>query len=139
MGRAFCHWIERIPTDGLPTTGGTPATLTVNLDYDAVAGQVRQAAGMLATGVRISASEVRRLACSHGILPRVLDGGCGLAQGPFLSPPLGAAEADALLLNVGLLGAPLPPVGSPADVEPRSDPDRVAGPPPGGGADAGAG
>ncbi|MDQ2637960.1 MAG: 13E12 repeat family protein, partial [Actinomycetota bacterium] len=74
MGRAFCHWIERIPTDGLPTTGGTPATLTVNLDYDAVAGQVREAAGMLATGTRISASEVRRLACSHGILPRVLDG-----------------------------------------------------------------
>ncbi|HJR90055.1 MAG TPA: DUF222 domain-containing protein, partial [Aeromicrobium sp.] len=26
MGRAFCHWIEKIPTDGLPTTGGTPAT-----------------------------------------------------------------------------------------------------------------
>jgi diguanylate cyclase (GGDEF)-like protein len=65
--------------------------------------------------------------------------GCELGQGHFLSPPLGAAEADALLLNVGLLGAPVPPVGSPADVEPRSDPDRVAGPPPGGGADAGAG
>ncbi|MFL6088709.1 MAG: DUF222 domain-containing protein, partial [Aeromicrobium sp.] len=26
LGRAFCAWIERIPTDGLPTTGGTPAT-----------------------------------------------------------------------------------------------------------------
>lgn len=74
MGRAFCAWIERIPTDGLPTTGATPATLTVNLDYDALAGKVREAAGMLATGTRISASEVRRLACSSGILPRVLDG-----------------------------------------------------------------
>ncbi|HUS21526.1 MAG TPA: DUF222 domain-containing protein [Aeromicrobium sp.] len=74
MGRAFCHWIERIPTDGLPTTGGTPATLTVNIDYDAVEGKVRQAAGMMATGTRISASEVRRLACNHGIVPRVLDG-----------------------------------------------------------------
>ncbi len=74
MGRGFCHWIERIPTDGLPVTGGTPATLTVNLDYDAVEGKVRQAAGMLATGTRISASEGRRLACTHDILPRVLDG-----------------------------------------------------------------
>jgi len=33
LGRAFCQWIEHVPTDGLPTTGGTPATLTVNLDY----------------------------------------------------------------------------------------------------------
>jgi hypothetical protein len=74
LGRALCHWIERIPTDGLPVTGGTPATLTVNLDYDALAGKVRQAAGMLATGTRISAAEVRRLACTSGILPRVLDG-----------------------------------------------------------------
>jgi hypothetical protein len=74
MGRAFCHWIERIPTDNLPTTGGTPATLTVNLDYDTLAHTVRESAGTLATGQRISASEVRRLACNHGILPRVLDG-----------------------------------------------------------------
>ncbi|HJR89395.1 MAG TPA: DUF222 domain-containing protein [Aeromicrobium sp.] len=74
IGRAFCAWIERIPTDGLPTTGGTPATLTVNIDYDALEGKVREAAGMLATGTRVSASEVRRLACSHHILPRVLDG-----------------------------------------------------------------
>ena len=74
MGRAFCTWIERIPTDSLPTTGGTPATLTINLDYDTLAGQVREAAGTLATGERLSASEIRRLACTHGILPRVLDG-----------------------------------------------------------------
>ena len=74
MGRAFCAWIEKIPTHGLPVTGGTPPTLTVNIDYDALVGKVREAAGMLAIGTRISASEVRRLACSHQILPRVLDG-----------------------------------------------------------------
>jgi hypothetical protein len=72
MGRAFCHWIERIPTDGLPTTGGTPATLTVNIDFDDLKSQI--AAATLGTGTRISASEVRRLACTHQILPRVLDG-----------------------------------------------------------------
>ena len=47
QGRAFCAWIEHIPTDGLPTSGGTPATLTVNLDYDAIDGKVREAAAML--------------------------------------------------------------------------------------------
>jgi hypothetical protein len=74
QGRAFCHWIEHIPVDGLPATGGTPATLTINLDYDAIEGRVRESAGMLATGTRISASEARRLACTSAILPRVLDG-----------------------------------------------------------------
>jgi len=74
MGRAFCHWIEHIPTDGLPTTGGTPATLTINLDYDTLASHVREAPGTLATGDRLTATEVRRLACTTGILPRVLDG-----------------------------------------------------------------
>jgi hypothetical protein len=74
MGRAFCHWIEHIPTNGLPTTGGTPATLTINLDHDTLASQVRETPGMLATGERISASEVRRLACTAAILPRVLNG-----------------------------------------------------------------
>jgi hypothetical protein len=72
LGRAFCAWIERIPVDGLPTTGGTPATLTVNLDYATLLGEA--AAATLATGTRVSAGEVRRLACHAGILPRVLDG-----------------------------------------------------------------
>ncbi len=65
--------------------------------------------------------------------------GCELGQGHLLSRPLSATEADALLLKVGLLGAPTPPVGSPADVEPQSDPRRVAGRGRRGGADAGAG
>jgi hypothetical protein len=72
LGRAFCHWIERIPTDGLPTTGGTPATLTVNIGYDSLKSQV--AAATVATGTRVSASELRRIACHSGILPRVLNG-----------------------------------------------------------------
>ncbi len=74
QGRAFCDWIERIPTDALPTTGGTPATLTVNLDYDTLTSRLRESAGMLATGTRISATEARRLACTSNIVPRVLDG-----------------------------------------------------------------
>ncbi len=98
MGRAFCHWIEHIPTDGLPVTGGTPATLTINLDHDTLASHVREAPGTLATGERLSASEVRRLACTHGILPRVLDGKSQiLDQGRtkrLYTPPQRLALAD---------------------------------------------
>lgn len=72
LGQAFCHWIERIPVDKLPTTGGTPATMTVNLDFGDIASQV--APGTMGNGTRISAGEVRRIACGAGILPRVLGG-----------------------------------------------------------------
>lgn len=72
LGRAFCHWIERIPTDHLPTTGGTPATITINLDYNDLTSHV--AAATLPNGTRITAGELRRLACNADILPRVLNG-----------------------------------------------------------------
>jgi predicted signal transduction protein with EAL and GGDEF domain len=36
---------------------------------------------------------------------RLLELGCGLGQGHLLSEPLDAADTDALLLRVGLLGA----------------------------------
>lgn len=40
-------------------------------------------------------------------LPRLAELGCHFGQGNALSPPLSASEADALLLNAGLLGSPL--------------------------------
>jgi diguanylate cyclase (GGDEF)-like protein len=40
-------------------------------------------------------------------LKRLLELGCEVGQGNALSPPLSASEADALLLNAGLLGSPL--------------------------------
>jgi EAL domain-containing protein (putative c-di-GMP-specific phosphodiesterase class I) len=40
-------------------------------------------------------------------LKRLLELGCELGQGHALSRPLSAADADALLLNSGLLGSPL--------------------------------
>ncbi|KQV73659.1 hypothetical protein ASC61_00725 [Aeromicrobium sp. Root344] len=72
MGRAFAHLIERLPTDKLPTTGGTPAVITVNIDLNDL--KKRVGAATLTTGTRISSSELRRLACNHGILPMVFDG-----------------------------------------------------------------
>ena len=72
MGRAFAHLIERLPTDKLPTTGGTPAVITVNIDLDDLKRQV--GAATLTTGTRISSGELRRLACNQGILPMVFNG-----------------------------------------------------------------
>jgi len=72
MGRAFAHLIERLPTDQLPTTGGTPAVITVNIDLDHLKNQV--GAATLTTGTRISSGELRRIACTQGILPMVFNG-----------------------------------------------------------------
>jgi hypothetical protein len=75
LGRAFCTWIEHLPTDGFPTTGGTPAMVTINTDLTDLEGRIEDAApGTLATGTRLSAGEVRRLACQMGVIPKVLNG-----------------------------------------------------------------
>jgi diguanylate cyclase (GGDEF)-like protein len=60
---------------------------------------------------------------------RLLELGCDLGQGHLLSESLEAADADALLFRVGLLGGPTPlsarPLGgeepSPATIEPKAD------------------
>jgi diguanylate cyclase (GGDEF)-like protein len=77
---------------------------------------------------------------------RLLELGCDLGQGHLLAEPLGAADADALLLQVGLLGSGEgegPSLGSPATdegVAPPSDPARTADRPrPGAGGGAGPG
>jgi diguanylate cyclase (GGDEF)-like protein len=62
-------------------------------------------------------------------LERLLSLGCELGQGHLFSEPLTAKDADALLLRVGLLGSPAPPVGSRADEATESDPHRLAGDP----------
>lgn len=72
MGRAFAALIQRLPTDKLPTAGGTPAVVTVNIDLDDL--KRRVGAATLTTGTRISSGELRRLACTQGILPMVFNG-----------------------------------------------------------------
>jgi hypothetical protein len=75
LGRAFCAWIEHLPTDGFPTAGGTPAMVAVNTDLSDLEGRLEAAApGTLSTGTRLSAGEVRRLACQFGVIPKVLGG-----------------------------------------------------------------
>ncbi len=72
QGKAFCQILEHLPTDKLPTSGGTPIRIVVTIDEDKLRSKV--AAATLATGERLSAGELRRLACNHDILPMVLGG-----------------------------------------------------------------
>jgi hypothetical protein len=73
MGRAFCELIETVTAKDLPQAGGTDATIVVTIGYDSLVGQVEKA-GVLDTGERLSVNAVRRLACTAGIIPAVLNG-----------------------------------------------------------------
>jgi hypothetical protein len=71
-GEALIALIEHLPVDRLPVTGGTPARIIVTIAEAKLRSTV--AAGTLATGERLSAGELRRLACTQGVLPAVLGG-----------------------------------------------------------------
>ena len=70
QGKAFCQMLEHVPTDKLPTSGGSPIRIVVTIPEDKLRSRV--AAATLSTGVRLSAGELRRLAASHSIIPAVL-------------------------------------------------------------------
>ncbi len=69
-GNAFVELLEHLPTDRL--SGKVAATVVVTIDHD----RLREGLGAahLDTGHDLSASEARRLACSAGVLPAILDG-----------------------------------------------------------------
>jgi hypothetical protein len=70
LGQAFCELIEHLPTAGY--TNGNAATLVAHVDLDDLLQGV--GAATLDGGVRISAAEVRRLACEASIVPLVMSG-----------------------------------------------------------------
>ena len=71
-GVAFCALLEHLPADGLPAHGGSPTSVVVMLDVESLRRGVGSAE--LSTGGRMSVAEVRRLACTAGVLPAVLGG-----------------------------------------------------------------
>jgi hypothetical protein len=71
-GAAFCELIEHLPTTGWPGHGGNGCEVIVTLDLDTLL--TGPGAAGLDGGVAISAGEARRLACTAGIIPAVLDG-----------------------------------------------------------------
>src|SRR3954468_3737331 len=73
LGHGFLELVERhLNPDTLPGAGRSPFTVVVTVALDAL----RTGLGIAAveTGHRISAGEVRRLACRAGIIPMVLGG-----------------------------------------------------------------
>lgn len=71
MGHALCELVEHLPEDRLPQAGGTSATVTITMDYQHLFESV--ATVTTSAGEDISAAQARRLACSAGIIPAVLD------------------------------------------------------------------
>jgi len=74
MGQAFVALMERVTTRHLPQHGGLGASVTVVIDLESLRDGVGH--GVIGDpdgdGTRLSAGEVRRLACSSSILPVVL-------------------------------------------------------------------
>jgi hypothetical protein len=70
LGQAMCELIEHLPTDGYANANA--ATLVAHVDLDALVAGV--GAATLDGGVRISAAEIRRLACEASVLPLVMNG-----------------------------------------------------------------
>ncbi|CUR58701.1 HNH nuclease [metagenome] len=75
MGRALCEYVERFPTDRLPSSGGVNATVVVTMDLATLLdGDHGTGVAALDTGESITAGQARRLACEAGIIPAVLGG-----------------------------------------------------------------
>ena len=73
MGQALMAYVERYPTQQLPTSGGIAADLLVTLDHHTLLTGL--GAAQLDTGALISPAMARMLACEAGIIPAVLGGG----------------------------------------------------------------
>jgi hypothetical protein len=73
LGLGLMELVEHhLNVRSLPSEGASPFTVVVTLGLDALLSGIGVAS--LDTGGRISAGEARRLACSAGIIPMVLDG-----------------------------------------------------------------
>lgn len=74
LGRALCGIIEHFPTDGFVQTGGSPVSLAITFAYQHLADATTAVAGTLTDGLRVSAGQVRRLACTQQLIPQVFNG-----------------------------------------------------------------
>jgi len=71
-GQAFCALLEHMPAEGLPAHGGTATSVMVTLGLATL--RSGQGLAETSTGEVVTATEVRRLACTAGIIPVVLGG-----------------------------------------------------------------
>ncbi|MCW2748284.1 MAG: hypothetical protein JWP10_1426 [Nocardioidaceae bacterium] len=73
LGRGFCDLIEHLPTDKFPQHGGVGVNIVIKIDADQLISEVGGAT-IVANGERVSAKEVRRLACGANLIPAVFGG-----------------------------------------------------------------
>ena len=71
LGHAFCEFLENVPAESLPIHGGTATSVVITMTLDDL---LKDGVATLGEDTRISAGEVRRLACQAGIIPAVLGG-----------------------------------------------------------------
>jgi hypothetical protein len=72
LGQAFCALLEHLDPDRLPEHGGDATTVMVTIDLDALRQDL--AIGAIVGGAPLSATAIRRLACTANIIPVVLGG-----------------------------------------------------------------
>ncbi|WP_181641862.1 HNH endonuclease signature motif containing protein, partial [Nocardioides massiliensis] len=72
LGEAFCAFLDAYDPHALPQHGGMATTIIVRIDLDDLRDGL--GVGLLPDDGTIPVSEVRRLACTAGIVPAVLDG-----------------------------------------------------------------
>uniref|UniRef100_UPI002635D70F HNH endonuclease signature motif containing protein n=1 Tax=Nocardioides sp. TaxID=35761 RepID=UPI002635D70F len=73
LGHAFVELLSRIPMDRLPVHGTTAATLFITVSLDHLRSGLGAAIVQAPAGEDlISATEARRLACTHDLIPAVL-------------------------------------------------------------------
>jgi hypothetical protein len=73
-GQALCALLEHLDPEELPAHGGDATTVMVTMTLDQLRSELATAGLISSDGLRISAGELRRLACSAGIVPVVLGG-----------------------------------------------------------------
>jgi hypothetical protein len=71
-GQAFCALLEHLDPAALPDHGGDATTVMVTMTLDQLRSELGTAGLISSDDLRISPGEVRRLACTAGILPAVL-------------------------------------------------------------------
>jgi hypothetical protein len=72
LGRAFLALLEHLDPKKLPDHGGDTTTLLVTIGLDALRSEL--GTGAIVGGTSLSASAIRRLACTANIIPVVLGG-----------------------------------------------------------------
>lgn len=74
LGQALCGLLEHFPTDGFAQAGGAPVSLAITFAYEHLADASARVSGTLTDGLRVSAGQIRRLACTQQLIPQVFNG-----------------------------------------------------------------